>query len=144
MNTHFIEVTNGWNWGKFMLARFDADEWNRRSSVGDLDTPLLREVGWSPEHLLVWDLQTGEGAIFRPGGYAKADLDKHAVWVCPMFQPFLAWLYAQDVSDITKLPHLVELTETAAPSAMYGYRRPGPLTQDEEQLLGDLGYGGVL
>jgi hypothetical protein len=39
--------------------------------------PLLGQGGWAPHHIMVTDLQTGEGAIFRPGGLASYDLDKH-------------------------------------------------------------------
>src|SRR6266702_1985984 len=56
-------------------------------------------------------LRTGEGAFFRVHrqGVASADLDKHQIWVCPMFEPFLNWLYKQDVSDLDQLPSLVDL-----------------------------------
>jgi len=94
------------NWGKFMLGRFTKEEWARRSEV---DGQLLRVRGWSPDHLLVLDLETGEGSIFRPGGHAGADLMKHAIWVCPLFPHFLAWLYEQDLSDLSKLPGIVEI-----------------------------------
>lgn len=148
MQTKVIEVTNGFNWGKFMLGRPD-QEWQLRSGLYDVarratdetlgeDTydqlnatnpstrPLLAQLGWGPEHLWVLDLQTGEGAYFLPGGHAKNDLDRHRIWVCPMFEPFLSWLYQQDLSDLDALPTGVELTEDAAPSALYGHRRPGP------------------
>jgi hypothetical protein len=72
----------------------------------------------------VLDLETGEGAYFLPGGNARADLREHRVLVCPMFEPFLEWLYAQDVNDITTLPVVLDLPD--APFALYGYRRPGP------------------
>ena len=131
MQTKIIEATNvaagGINYGKFMLGRFDR-EWERRPQVTCDDIsrrmPLLMQVGWGPEHLMVMDLQTGEGAIFRPGGLAAADLNKHRVWVCPLFEPFLAWLYKQDLRDLTKLPDLVEIPNPK--SALQGYRRPGP------------------
>jgi hypothetical protein len=125
MKTKFIEATNaehgGINWGKFLLARFEQAEWDRPSMVDN--RPQLRSRGWTPDHLLVLDLQTGEGALFYPNGCAKADLDKHAVWVCPMFEPFLIWLWTQSVRDLDALPALVHLD---APSASHGYRRPGP------------------
>ena len=80
MQTKFIEATNvdagGMNWGKFMVARFTESEWQRRSEVGGQS--MLAERGWTKDDLLVLDLQTGEGAVFKPGGYAKGDLDKHA------------------------------------------------------------------
>jgi hypothetical protein len=124
VKTKFIEVTNGpLNWGKFMLGRFTEEEWAHRSAVDEL--PLIWTRGWDEKHILVWDLQTGEGAIFLPGGYAKADLDKHRIWVCPMFEPFLTWLYKQDLSDIDNLPPHVNFSQEEAPFAMSGYRRPG-------------------
>lgn len=101
------------------------DEVNGPSYTNPGTRPLLAQLGWGPEHLWVLDLQTGEGAYFRPGGYAKADLDRHKIWVCPMFEPFLTWLYKQDLSDLDALPAGVELTEDEAPSAMHGYRRGG-------------------
>lgn len=150
MKTKVIEATNGFNWGKFMLGRFDPAEWRLRSGLyeaarqatdtvmGDgtyddinaghpdpgVRTPLLQQLGWGPDHLWVLDLQTGEGGCYLPGGSAKADLEKHRIWVCPMYEPFLHWLYQQDLSDIDALPICVELPD--APSAVYGYRRPGP------------------
>lgn len=131
MVTKFVEATqsaqSGINHGKFMLGRFDPDEWLRPCA---LDTQLyarspnlLHRTGWSGDHLLVLDLATGEGAIFWPGGSPVADLEKHRVWVCPMFEPFLEWLYRQDLTDLEVLPDLVELPN--APAAMAGYRRGG-------------------
>lgn len=127
MKIKIIEVTNGFNWGKFLLARFDV-EWQYRSQLEDDDFggPLLFQLGWRPEHLWVLDLQTGEGALFRPGGLAKADLDKHRVWVCPMFEPFITKLWRMDLSDLDALPDVMELSEADAPSGFRGYRRPGP------------------
>ena len=136
MDLHFIEITNGFNWGKVAVGRFTAEEWSRESQLeGDSfgRQRLLQGRGWSPHHIFVLDLETGEGGLFSPGGYAKADLDKHAIWVCPMFEPFLKWLYKQDLSDISKLPHMVKFTEAEAPSAMYGYRRPGPDAEAHEE-----------
>lgn len=132
MKTKFIEATQnkttGGNWGKFMLAYFDDEEWARKCSIPSDDwlatpLPLLQSRGWTSRHLLVLDIETGEGALFLPGGYAKADLDKHKVWVCPMFEPFLTWLYTQDLSDLDALPSLVELPD--AEFAVAGYRRNG-------------------
>lgn len=123
MKIKFIEATNGpSNWGKFMLGRFE-EEWRVRSAVAPA-TLLLAGRGWSPEHLLVVDLQTGEGSIFRPGGMAHADLEKHRIWVCPLFEPFLEWLYKQDVSDLDKLPAHIDLPKAEFQWA--GHRRPGP------------------
>lgn len=128
MNTVFIEATEAthFNWGKFMVARFTPEEWVRREQLeGSRGAPMLTGRGWSPAHLLVVDLQTGEGAIFaaRPGGDAKYDLDERRIWVCPMFEPFLGWLYRQDLSELDKLPRTVNLG--AVETALDGYRREG-------------------
>lgn len=127
MKTKIIEATNGpRNWGKFLLGRFDS-EWSYRSVV-NTDARLLGSIGWSPQHLLVMDLQTGEGSIFKPFGSARADLQKHRIWVCPLFEPFLTWLYDQDLSDLDRLPAHVDLPEAAF--HQFGYRRPGPQPND--------------
>lgn len=125
MNTKFIEVTNGpRNWGKFMLGRFTPEEWATTAALPEATGySLLRGRGWTRSHLLVLDLQTGEAAVFLIGGSARADLNKHRIWVCPMFEPFLEWLYTQDLSDLDSLPPLVDLPD--APFAMAGYRRSG-------------------
>lgn len=122
MITKFIEASDAteFNWGKFMVCRFDPGEWARQSEIEKRSLLLAR--GWTHENVLVVDLQTGEGAIFRPGGLADADLnEKHQIWVCPMFQPFLVWLYAQDLTDLKALPGIVNLGNV--PTSLYGYRR---------------------
>jgi hypothetical protein len=125
MKTKIIEATNGpLNWGKFLLGRFDV-EWDVVSAVDVKSiSPLLRTIGTSPHTLWVFDLQTCEGAGFyaHPGGVASADLQKHKIWVCPLFEPFLSWLYRQDLRNLDTLPVLVDLD---APFEMRGYRRPG-------------------
>lgn len=122
MKTKLVEVTNGpQNFGKFMLGQFDHAELQRQSLIDHVS--LVRGRGWDPQkHLLVLDLQTGEGAIFLIGGSAKHDLDKHKIWVCPLYEPFLVWLYQQP--DPMAIPDHVDLPD--APFAFSGYRRPGP------------------
>ncbi|MEV6401184.1 hypothetical protein AB0M39_41495 [Streptomyces sp. NPDC051907] len=127
MKTRIIEAKQTGdpaNWGKFMVMRPD-EEWARRSAIDDNPYgPLLRQCGWGPKHIIVFDLQTCEGAAFRPGGFAKADLNKHRIHVCVLFEAFLTWLYVQDLSDLDRLPDVVELD--GVPFELYGYRRPGP------------------
>ena len=135
MITKIVELTDLFNWGKFMVCRFDENEWAARSRIdGGL---LLRNRGWTPQHLFVLDLQTGEGAIFLPRGRAGADLEKHRVWVCPMFEVFLGWLYAhpEHWQDIATLPDLIELSaeETRGHNALYGHRREGPSLEEVQQ-----------
>jgi hypothetical protein len=124
LKVRFVEVTNGpRNWGKFLLCRFEPAELAHASAIIP-GRPLLHSIGWDPRQVWVMDLQTCEGAAFLPGGLASADLEKHRVWVCPMFEPFLTWLYKQDLSDLDALPAHVDLAN--APFAMHGYRRRGP------------------
>ncbi len=112
------------NWGKFLVGIPDM-EWGRGSLVeAENQYPLLERIGWTPVHILVCDLATGEGAWFRHGGNARADLEKHRIWVCPLFEEFLAWLYKQDLTRLHLLPGIVELPD--AQFSINGYRRPGP------------------
>jgi hypothetical protein len=145
MHGRFIEATqagpNGEggalaNHGKFYVGRFDGIDWRWPSFVTDGEPParsLLAATGWGREHILVLDVQTGEGAMFRHGGHAKADLDKHRVWVCPMFEPFLTWLYTQDLTDLTALPEVIQLPD--APFAVSGYRRAGEDIISTEEII---------
>lgn len=130
MKTRFIEATQsaetGFNWGKVMIGTFDMDEWERRCALPSAGGQrLLHGRGWTPKHVLIVDLQTGEGAMFLPGGSASADLTKRKIWVCPMFEAVLEWLYefVREHGDnwFDALPSLVELPD--APAAMHGYRR---------------------
>lgn len=129
MRTYLFEATNGpRNWGKFLVGVPDV-EWSWRSNVEESSPALLARLGWGPGHIWVFDLATGEGACFRHGGYAKADLDKHRIHVCVLFEPFLQWLYAQDLDRLPELSQrVVDLPD--APFALWGYRRPGPGTTD--------------
>lgn len=136
MQTKIIEACNGsGNWGKFLLGRMD-DEWSRTSAVDDAPDaprlPLLSLIGWGPSAVLVLDLQTREAAVFTPGGHAPADLCKHKIWVCPLFEPFLIWLYTVDVADLDALPDHVDLPDAAF--AYRGHRRPGPAPHPGVQL----------
>jgi len=148
MKTKIIEVTNNQlNWGKFMLCRFEDEEWATRSQIGS--GLLLPQIGWSMDHIWVFDLQTFEGAAFLPRGIAEYDLRKHQIWVCPMFEPFLEWLYMQDLSNLEKLPSVLNLKD--AEFMMSGHRRPGPDDEERKRVAlhkappktGDRGRGRV-
>lgn len=132
----FVEVSNGFNWGKFAVCRFSPEEWAVRSKIDG--GSLLAGRGWTPQHVWILDLQTGEGAFFRPGGHAKSDLGKHQVWVCPMFEVFLGVFYSRpDWWDLTNIPDSIELTdeEALAASAMYGHRREGPPQAERARVV---------
>lgn len=110
-----------------------ADEHDKTLNALMATRPLLYQIGFDPGAVFVFDLQTCEGAFFSPHGGKKEkgqgqmaatfDLEKHDLWVCPMFEPFLGWLYQQNLADITKLPPLVNVGHV--PTAMAGYRRDG-------------------
>lgn len=127
MRTRIVEVSNGINWGRFLIGRFEADEWLKESAC-KADGYALRILGSGGNSLdcfLMLDLVTGEGAIFEPNGLAAADLSggKHQIWVCPLFEPALEWIYENKrlLEDLSQLPDLIELPN--APSALHGYRR---------------------
>lgn len=133
MDTKFLEASNGFNWGKFSLGRFTSEDWYEPSLFPGCEEPsLLAGRGWTQRHIQVFDLQTGEGAMFMLGGFATADLFKHRIWVCPLFEPVLSWLYshahARPLTWWDELPRTVELP--AAPAEMFGFRRPGPDADD--------------
>jgi hypothetical protein len=66
-----------------MVGRFMGEEWSPTSVVNDtyirdsgsnhltgmIGRPLLGQVGWAPHHIMVTDLQTGEGRSSAPAGW---------------------------------------------------------------------------
>lgn len=133
MKTYQFEATHGQvpgNWGKFAVGVPD-EEWDWTSGV-DEGRPLLDACGWDRGVPMVWvfDIQTGESCFIRIGGSAHADLQRHRVWVCPLFEPWLEWLYDalrghRDLNArLAELPQVVEFPD--AGFAFAGYRRVGP------------------
>lgn len=132
MKSTFVEVTNGpCNWGKFLVCQYTKDEIFYSSLVGN--TNLLNSIGDSPDAIWILDLQTGEGARFycrsALDGSAECDLKKHKIWVCPLFEPFLQWLYQHPdhCKDVATLPGHIEILD--APFALRGYRRAGDASE---------------
>jgi hypothetical protein len=131
MDLKFIEAGNGFNWGKFAVGRFTQKEWETPAACQGAHEPsLIAGRGWTQRHVWVLDLQTGEGAAFLLGGLASADLTRHRIWVCPLFEYFLEWLYQytpahpeQEGAWMAELPSLVALPD--ALGDLYGYRREG-------------------
>lgn len=144
MDVKFVEATNGGNWGKFMIGRYTDSEWREpvmmpgceeHFEIGDeiWTRPLVASQGWTRDkHVWVMDLATGEGAMFALGGFAHADLEKHKIHVCVLFEAFLAWLYDWSNQLGTDwwnpLPRLIMLPDVEF--ALYGRRRPGPTTTE--------------
>lgn len=129
MRTYLFEATNGVNWGKFIVGIHDV-EWGWCSTAEpDGGRTILNTQGWTSQHIWVFDMATGEGALFWHGGYARNDLNKHRIHVCILFEGFLEWLYRQDIRDIEKLPRLVHLPHVEP--GVWGYRRPGTADNQE-------------
>jgi hypothetical protein len=129
VKTHFFEATNGFNWGKFAVGFFDDEEWDRRSALPAAhEGHLLSALGWGRSlrdlHMWVLDLQTGEGMYVPVDGSADYQLQgAHQICVCPLFLPFLRWLYQQDLTALDQLSGgLIRLTEEEAPSSLASRR----------------------
>lgn len=129
METRFVEATDTHRglYGKFMLARWTHEEWDRRAQMdGTLGQRLLASRGHDPREFWVVDLETNEGAFFSMNkhGLAASDLMKRRIWVCPLFEGFLQHLYSLDdpwaVEPLVTISHVTD-----------SYRRPGP--NDEPQ-----------
>jgi hypothetical protein len=135
MKTAIIEATNGeQNWGKFLVGVM-TDEWKHRSAVDvESQSPLLRLRAWSRDYIWVMDLETGEGALLCHRDVVRDALERHQVWVCPLFEPFVGWLFAQPMHGdpeawLDGLPPLIDFPDAAF--GLSGYRRGGP--DDEER-----------
>jgi hypothetical protein len=137
LSAAFVEVSQdpggqhgGGNYGKFMVARFSDEAWSYAAAIGG--GTLLRQEAWCPHHVLVLDVATGEGGLFPLVGIAQDDLKKRKIHVCPLFPPFLDWLYAEHRRtgrlDVTALPAVVALPD--APD-IGPYRRPGLAAEAE-------------
>lgn len=131
MKVKFIECEDKLNWGKFQLLQWEPSDMQRQSKVRE-GTPLLmavegqRVAGNDPlKAVFVRDLQTEEGATLHPAKEVdpKPQLDRHRVWVCPLFLPFARWLFANWEGDVATLPDIVELSGEVL--HLQGYRRPG-------------------
>jgi len=132
MIVHLIEAANVGNWGKFALLRWSPEELRIPSTLPGYESYPVITPGrkFGHDETMVIDLQTGEGAAFILGGgecEARYQLNqKHQIWVCPLYEPFLVWLHEQPglergAGDITALPRFVELPE--AEFSFSGYRR---------------------
>jgi hypothetical protein len=138
MKSKIIEVCQPQpiNWGKFMLAQFDYNETSYVSAV--TNSPLLVEIGYGGDiatWLWVFDLQTGEGAIFPVlnRGSIRHDLDKHKIQVCFLYEPLLEWLYQNYDGDIDKIPGYLEID---APKGLQDHHRPN-LVESSKRITVD-------
>lgn len=138
MISKIIEATNTnkFNFGKFNVSVYDAEERSRASIINE-GFNLLRSIGKHPDDVMVADLQTSEALTFpayfrnyrggdpeRLAGEVHYYMGKHKIWVCPLYEPFVCWLFEQDLEDIRKLPPMVD-TLPEEVSSLFGYRRQG-------------------
>jgi hypothetical protein len=140
MDTCFVEATNGFNHGKFMVGRLTAEEAQATSNLPGLEGEwLFHNSGgrrrFTPDRTLIVDLQTGEGCEFslERHGLPHAEQaswelnDRHKIWVCPLFEPFVRWLavWASEHENWTigQIPNLIDLKD--AKFAFAGHRREG-------------------
>lgn len=121
MITRFVEVTDGWMYGKFLVCRMDAEELATPSEMPDArhGERLLVHGGrrrFNDHSTLVIDLQLGTAAAWPLQGLMEAYESEH-LWhlhVCPMYRPFVRWLYEQGrwamgAGDITEIPRYLEV-----------------------------------
>jgi hypothetical protein len=121
MKTQFLEASGSMNHGRFLILEFEPSDWDVESKVSS--GSVLASAGfwtWRPLFALI-DLVTCEGALFDGRGVARHDLDSRRIWVCPMYEPTLEWLYRQKPVALP-LPGVVELD---VPGELYGHRRDG-------------------
>lgn len=113
MKTKVIEVEEpvpGF-WCKFMIGVF-TDEWGHRPVVDAPEyeaTSLLRQLGWSRDHYLILDLESGQGAIFHRGSHPEWDERTKGLSRNPMLVPLWKWLQTQDLDRIQDFPDKVTL-----------------------------------
>jgi hypothetical protein len=141
MDTKFVEAGHPGvgNWGKFIVACHTTAELQEPTQFpGCEGQRVVSLAGNGARDMWVFDLQTGEG--FRvpvSERHAFSILEKHQVWVCPMFEPFLGWLLAYIDSHPndwwSTLPRTVELPD--APFEMRGHRRPTARPAFQVELL---------
>lgn len=112
MITHFVEVTDGMMYGKFMVCRLDATELKTTTAMPEAPEGqrLLTYSGrrrFNDHTTLVIDLQRGTGfawplenGVIGMQHYIREHYDKDVgpklAWlVCPMYLPFVLWLHEQ-------------------------------------------------
>lgn len=149
MRQAFVEFSNGFNWGKFLVQQFEPADYAYRSEVDH--RALLQSQGWwGRPYFLITDLATGEGFVFYASQDDKATephvtmaLRKHQIWTCPMFPLFLAWFneHREHHEDIGTLPPLIEdaSEQALSRSSFIGSRGFGPYGCAIERLLDEHG-----
>ncbi len=132
---HPVDAQTGFggNWGKFAVGRWSNEELREKTKFPGCEGQYITSLrGHGMTHVWLFDLQTGEGARFHTNNPIPVDvrsqLKDHQIWVCPMFEPFMVWLWHHmTVTGLDwweHLPRTIELPD--APFDTAGYRRAGP------------------
>ncbi len=149
MDLKFVEAGHpvdehglGGNWGKFGVGRWTRQELAEKTQYPGCEGQRIASLhGWGGDHVWLFDLQTGESARFylnnpRPVD-VRSQLRTHQIWVCPMFEPFMVWLWNHvTVAGLDwwdTLPRTVELPADT-PFDVAGHRRPGPNAEILDRL----------
>ena len=122
MQTRIIEAVVGQSlWSVFLVGLPDSE----RDFISQVDGGRLLRME-HPGCFMLFDLYTREGAWFNPQGYARHDIQKHAIWTSPLYEPFLTWLREQ-FSQGVALADLPTLVEIPAGQATGSERHGGPM-----------------
>lgn len=135
MITHFVEVTDGFAYGKFLVCRLDRDELTMRTAMPEAHGELLLNYAgrrrFNDHTTLVVDLQVGSAFAWplENGEIGfRHYLDKHYArsaniidgdppifaLVCPLYLPFVLWLHeqrkwAEGAGNIEEIPRYLDL-----------------------------------
>lgn len=93
MITKLIETTDMFNHGKFLVGQMEGFELTQYLAIKDDGRQLSHVLHASPSKFWVLDCATCEGAFFDFSNDAYYQLERHQVWVCPMFPLFLEWAF---------------------------------------------------
>ena len=125
--TRFVEVTDGFAYGKFMVCRLDAAELATKTAMPDADGERLLTYGgrrrFNERTTLVVDLQIGSGFAWPlengPIGFhhylhhklLPAEVRRV---VCPLYLPFVLWLHtegawAEGAGSLEDIPRYLDL-----------------------------------
>lgn len=122
MQTRIIEAVVGQSfWSVFLVGLPDSE----RDFISQVDGGRLLRME-QPGSFLLFDLYTKEGAWFSPHGYARHDIQKHAIWTSPLYEPFLTWLREQFSRGVA-LADLPALVEIPAEQVTGSERHGGPM-----------------
>jgi len=125
MRLYLFEASSGWakNYGTFAVGRLGSEELRQESAYYP-GSSALGQRKYDERKLWAMDMVTCEGAAFDPKADLVSQLERHQIWVCVLYEPFLRWLGQQDLRDLSILPRKVDLPDV--PPALVGYRRTGP------------------